>query len=76
MRAILSGKGQVTIPKPLRDSLGLEPGQAIDFREEGGRLVGRKVVAEDALDAVSGILDLGKSTDELIEELRGPAELP
>jgi len=29
----LTTKGQVTIPKPLRDSLGLEPGHELEFEE-------------------------------------------
>jgi len=42
MDAILSEKGQVTIPKRLRDSLGLKPGVTLNFTEEEGRLVARK----------------------------------
>ena len=37
MKAIISEKGQVTIPKALRDSLALAPGTALDFC--GGRPV-------------------------------------
>ena len=40
MKTTISKKGQVTIPKPLRDRLGLLPGQVLDFEEEKGRLVG------------------------------------
>jgi AbrB family looped-hinge helix DNA binding protein len=72
MKAIVSEKGQVTIPKPLRDRLGIRPGQVLDFEEEAGRLVARKSVPRDAIDALYGTLDLGgRTTDELIEELRG-----
>jgi len=28
----VTSKGQVTIPKPIRDALGLEPGDRVDFR--------------------------------------------
>ncbi len=71
MKAIVSEKGQVTIPKALRDRLGIRPGEVLDFEAERGRLVARKQVAEDPVDAVYGILDLGASTDDLIAELRG-----
>ena len=31
MSTTLTVKGQVTIPKPIRDALGLTPGSAVDF---------------------------------------------
>ena len=31
MSTTLTVKGQVTIPKPIRDAMGLTPGSAIDF---------------------------------------------
>lgn len=71
MKAVLSEKGQITIPKRLRDRLGLRPGSVLEFDEEQGRLVARKVTTGDELEALYGSLDLGKSTDELIAELRG-----
>lgn len=71
MKAIVSERGQVTIPKPLRDSLGIRPGQVLNFHEEAGRLVATKANADDPVESVCGILKLDKSTDELITELRG-----
>ncbi|HEY6780115.1 MAG TPA: AbrB/MazE/SpoVT family DNA-binding domain-containing protein [Thermoleophilaceae bacterium] len=74
MNAIVSEKGQVTIPKALRDRLGIRPGQVLDFDEEGGRLVARKADVRNPVDAVYGMLDLPRSTDELLEEMRGPGD--
>ncbi len=71
MKATVSEKGQVTIPKPLRDSLGIVPGEVLEFEEDAGRLVARKIVDRDAIDELYGILKLGRSTDEFINELRG-----
>lgn len=73
MKAIVSEKGQVTIPKRLRDRLGIRPGQVLEFEEEAGRLVARKRLSyDDPIEALFGTLDVGgKTTDELIEELRG-----
>lgn len=42
MKAIVSEKGQITIPKALRDKLGIRPGTVLDFDDEHGRLVARK----------------------------------
>lgn len=47
MKSILSEKGQVTIPKPIRDKLGLAPGTVLDFQEDHGRLIGVKKLGED-----------------------------
>ena len=74
MNAIVSEKGQVTIPKPLRDRLGIRPGQVLDFEEDGGRLVARKADVRDPVDAVYGMLELPRSTDELVDDLRGSGD--
>jgi antitoxin PrlF len=71
MKAAVSQKGQVTIPKKLRDRLGIRPGELLDFQEEEGKLVARKATARDPLEAVYGIVDLGRSTDSFIDDLRG-----
>lgn len=74
MNTIVSAKGQITIPKALRDRLGIRPGEVLDFRAEGGRLIATKVAARDPVDSVYGILHLDRSTDEIIDEFRGRAE--
>lgn len=48
----------------------------LEFREERGRLVAVKLEATDPVEAVLGILADGRRSDELLLELRGPAELP
>ncbi len=72
MRTTVSEKGQITIPKRLRDRLGLRPGTVLEFEETNGRLVGRKLVLADHLDDLIGILDLPGGTDAFIREIRGP----
>lgn len=76
MKAVVSEKGQVTIPKQLRDRLGIEVGQELDFSDEDGRLVARKVRARSPVDALYGILALPEGTDAVLDDLRGPVELP
>jgi AbrB family looped-hinge helix DNA binding protein len=70
-RSVVSEKGQVTIPKQLRDRLGIRPGQALEFTEERGRLVATKAQAEDPVTSVYGILRVDRSTDEIVADLRG-----
>jgi antitoxin PrlF len=74
MKATVSEKGQVTIPKQLRDRLGIRAGEVLEFEEERGSLVARKAVDRDPIDRVYGILQLDATSDVLIEEMRGPAE--
>jgi antitoxin PrlF len=47
MNAIVSEKGQVTIPKALRTKLGLAPGAVLEFNAINGKLVARKKVTPD-----------------------------
>jgi len=42
MTSAVSEKGQVTIPKRVRDQLGLRPGTALTFSAVGGKLVASK----------------------------------
>lgn len=74
IRSTVSERGQVVIPKPLRDRLGIRPGQQLDFREERGCLVAVKVAPEDPTRTVYGILRAGRSTDERMNELRGATD--
>lgn len=71
MKTTVSEKGQVTIPKPLRNRLGIRPGHILDFREERGRLVVTKAIPQDPVESVYGLLKLGRSTDDVITSVRG-----
>lgn len=71
MKATVSEKGQVTIPKPLRTRLGIRPGAVLDFEADNGRLIVRKADERNPVDAVWGTLDLGEPVDAFIERIRG-----
>ncbi|HEX5308334.1 MAG TPA: AbrB/MazE/SpoVT family DNA-binding domain-containing protein [Solirubrobacteraceae bacterium] len=71
MRSTISEKGQVTVPKPLRDRLGIKAGDRLEFTEEHGGLLVRKATDRDPVEAVYGILSLGESTDDRLRTLRG-----
>jgi len=70
MKAIVADRGQVTIPKKIRDRLGIVPQTVLEFHEENGKLVAVKVTEEDPVAKVIGCLKLKNSTDEIMKELR------
>lgn len=74
MKTVVSEKGQVTIPKRLRDRLGIRPGHVLDFHEERGRLVATKSTPQDPVESVYGIIKLGRATNDVIKSLRGKAD--
>jgi AbrB family looped-hinge helix DNA binding protein len=79
-------KGQVTIPKEIRDRLGIVPGSQVEFvpTQDGVQLiaVNENLSKEEASrrfsavqDRMAGTLDLaGMTTDEYMEWVRGPRE--
>ena len=71
MQAIVAERGQVTIPKALRNRLGITPKTVLEFRADRGMLVAVKVVSRDPVAAVRGCLKLTRPTDALIAEMRG-----
>lgn len=74
MKATMGERGQVVIPKPLRDRMGLRPGQRLEFEEADGRIIVTKgVPVDDGLAAVYGTVRLpdGWDTNRWFEEMRG-----
>lgn len=71
MNAVVAERGQVTIPKPLRQRMGITPKTVLDFHEENGRLIVVKASGRDPVSRVFGCLKLNKTADALIEGLRG-----
>jgi antitoxin PrlF len=73
MKAIVSQKGQVTVPKGCRDRLGLKAGTALEFEARDGLLIGRKVQPEDVFRKWRGRgrLPGGGSVDAYLTRVRG-----
>jgi AbrB family looped-hinge helix DNA binding protein len=73
MKAVVAERGQVTIPKPLRDKLGIRPGTALEFTARDGTLVARKAET-DPVSRVFGCLGGRIDTDRFIRAVRGDAK--
>jgi antitoxin PrlF len=76
--ATVGERGQVTIPKPLRDRMGIRAGHRIVFEEVEGQLVLHKLDEDDPVARIYGTLEVPPDwdTDSMVEAMRGSAELP
>ena len=74
MEATVAERGQITLPKEVRDALGLKKGTKLTVEVDHGRIILRKN-ARDALEKIRGRFKLpaGKSTDDVMRDLRGRA---
>lgn len=70
MKAIVLEPGQVTIPKALRDKLGIRAGTTLEFAASNGSLVARKAET-DPVSSVYGCLRKRVQTDAFVRKLRG-----
>ena len=75
MEATVAERGQITLPKAVRDALGLTKGTLLKVELEGNRIVLRKSV-DDAVSKVRGRfrLDGFESTDQAMRAIRAPGE--
>lgn len=79
MPTTLTSKGQVTIPKAVRDYLGLRPGNSVSFEvdAEGRVVVARAGALKPArrpssrFARIRGTATAAMTTDEIMELLRG-----
>lgn len=75
MVTAVTSKGQVTIPKPVRDLLNLQPGSLVEFeRDPDGRIVLKKVGSEARTNRFArfrGHAGQGMTTEELMALTRG-----
>ena len=73
----ISERGQITIPKSLRDRFGLHHNVEVEVSPtDHGLLIRKRTAAEHPVDRVYGILGRdalgeGVSIDDYIEEIRG-----
>lgn len=71
--AKVTSKGQITIPKNVREKLGLREGERVDFEEKNGVFYIRKSIVESPFEKWKGKAKnlKGKRSDEVVKELRG-----
>lgn len=72
----MTSKGQVTIPKAVREHLGIKPGEKVGFElNSQGEVVVKPAEAKkpnpDRFERLRGSAGPGMTTDELMELLRG-----
>jgi AbrB family looped-hinge helix DNA binding protein len=71
--ATVTSKGQITVPKEVRDALGLIPGSQVEFVLDSGRVILRKRIAPEVFQRWQGHLRgrfPAQSVDEMMEMLR------
>jgi len=69
----ITSKGQVTVPKEVRERLGLRPGDEIEFVDDRGGFRVQKRVAASPFCKYRGHLRrlAGQNPDELVARMRG-----
>jgi antitoxin PrlF len=74
MEATVAERGQITLPKEVRDALGLVKGTKLTIEIDHGKVILRKNV-KDAINRVRGKFSLpdGITTDDAMRDLRGRA---
>jgi AbrB family looped-hinge helix DNA binding protein len=82
MSTTLTAKGQITIPRPIRDAMGLTPGTVIDFavnhnaevvlhKADSGQASRKARTQLDRFEAARGKADVPWKTQDLMASLRG-----
>ncbi|MCY3623205.1 MAG: AbrB/MazE/SpoVT family DNA-binding domain-containing protein [Gammaproteobacteria bacterium] len=68
----VSERGQVTIPKTLRDQFGMNHNVEVEMiPTKRGLLIQKRTTTAHPVERIYGVLGGGGNTDDLIEEIRG-----
>ena len=79
MKATLKSDGEILVPLPIRQKLGLQPGAVLDFDENAPFLKATKIIDEQRMRSVLGCCRdrlTGHTGEQWLNETRGPVELP
>jgi AbrB family looped-hinge helix DNA binding protein len=82
VRVTLDKTGRIVIPKPLREALQLEPGDALEMESSGEEITLRPVRGTGSLAKEHGVWVLNNgqplpasATDEMLQQVRGDRDL-
>ena len=68
----VSERGQITIPKHLRDRFGMSYNVEVEITPtDEGLLIQKRAASKHPVERVYAILDSDDNTDDLIEDIRG-----
>jgi len=72
MAQTIGPKGQVVVPKKIRDALGLKPGDAVVVHQHGNQVIIESVASQKALKGIFSGLNLLQDLEEekRIERMR------
>ena len=76
MAVTVTSKGQVTIPKAVRDRLGIRAGSKVDFEVAADgraflRQIGKRAIKPSRFERMRGTATSGLTTDEIMALTRG-----
>jgi AbrB family looped-hinge helix DNA binding protein len=74
MTATVTAKGQITIPKAVREALGVKPGSKVDFKplDDGNiAIVKQGPKPKGRFDRFVGVATTKRTTDEIMALTRG-----
>ena len=69
----VTSKARITVPKGVREALGLRPGDELEWRKDRHGYCVRKAPTRSRIDRWVGVLKdvVDNDVDELLEEMRG-----
>ena len=71
MQLTIDKFGRMVLPKPMRDDLGIEPGDRLEATQDGDAIVLRPVCRQEALRHKGGVLVFaGKATADVTDAVR------
>lgn len=77
LKSFLTSKGQVTLPKPLRDRLGLKAGDVLEFDENLPYIKAVRRFDADRMRSVigRGSAKAGQTIKSILDSMRGKVDL-